>query len=148
MQLTTSFRYATSVWLTAVVVPPVLLLIGFSVASFVAGDVNKASFSLLLILAAAMLGISLLLSIPSWLILIWAIQLVNKLDWSEWNKRILLFGIGSILTILPFIYLSRDEPSEIISSAGGYWLLISFGIFLYRFPHIQEGDKALNQDFD
>jgi hypothetical protein len=70
MQLPTSFRYATIVWLTSVIVPPVLFWIGFMLSLLISGNYTNEKGSILLLSTMAMFGIGLLLSIPSWLILI------------------------------------------------------------------------------
>ena len=147
MQLPTSFRYATIVWLTSVIVPPVLFWIGFMLSLLISGNYTNEKGSILLLSTMAMFGIGLLLSIPSWLILIQATHRVLRLDWEDWNKKLLLWGIGTLLTLLPFVFLSLDEPSEIISSAAFHWLLISCSIFHYELPIFRAQQEASNDDF-
>jgi hypothetical protein len=115
----------------------------FSVAFFITGPLSTNGFGYLLLAAIAALGVSFLLSIPSWLILTWAVRRVMRLDWDEWNKRILIWGIGTLLTLLPFAIIGYDEPSHILSFFGIHWMIISFGVFLYTFPSVQE-----NQDLE
>jgi hypothetical protein len=143
MKLPTSFRYATRIWLTAVIIPPGLLGTGFLVASLISGNFTHEKGSFLLLSIMAMFGVGLLLSIPSWLILIWATQRVLLLDWEDWNKKYLIWGIGTLLTLLPFVFLSLDEPLGIIGGSAFHWLLISFGIFHFELPiTLNQNDTA------
>jgi hypothetical protein len=113
------------------------------VASLISGNFTHEKGSFLLLSIMAMFGVGLLLSIPSWLILIWATQRVLLLDWEDWNKKYLIWGIGTLLTLLPFVFLSLDEPLGIIGGSAFHWLLISFGIFHFELPiTLNQNDTA------
>jgi hypothetical protein len=122
----------------------VLIWVLFSVALLFSKHLSTKEFGYLLLAAIAALGVSFLLTIPSWLILTWAVRRVMRLDWDEWNKRILIWGIGTLLTLLPFAILGYDEPSNILSFFGIHWMIISFGVFLYTFPSVQENQDLVS----
>ena len=142
MNLPATFRYGTLVWLTSIVAVPVLLVIWTAVDKIMKnGSIWKIFSKDGLEFAVIMLFVGGILSIPSWILLMWIADGVVKLDWNEWERKLLLFGVGSLLTLLPFYILNCGDFLNIFEFKNAYsiilpyWLTITFGIFLYRMPN-------------
>lgn len=152
MKLPATFGYATRVWLTSVIAPPTVIVVWEYVENLLENGVFGDAFPPdSWVLAGVLLLVGGLLSVPSWVLLIWIAESVCELGWGEWKKKWLLFGVGSVLTLLPFVILSGGDFSEIFQSMLGffvpsYWVAISFGIFFYRLPVVDEGNAEPNEE--
>ena len=125
--------YATRVWLTAVFMAPIMVFAGVLMGA----GWNSGNFTEALATGAVFFAImsftGFIASIPSWLLLLLAVKKVRNLPWEEWNKKTVLLGIATLLTILPFALLSWKEPEEILNPLIGlYWFPVSIAIFINR----------------
>jgi len=129
--------YATKVWLTGTVFGPVLFLVWEGLQHFsnpqytlIEGDWgDSAEFFLLMVL------FGMLFSLPSWLVLWLATVWANRTSWTETARRLLLVGVATVLTILPFPLFGGEMlwgGSESWMLILCYWLAIAAGILYFR----------------
>ncbi len=82
--------------------------------------------------AVFMFFYSLILSVPSWFLLLPCVTRINRLRYSTLTKKYLLLGVATLLTMLPFALLIRLLGDTVLSIALPYWLSITFGIFYFK----------------
>lgn len=127
------FQYSTKVWLTSLVLSPTLFMLMEEGVSVFYEPSGGLSFVLLAIIFGAMF------SFPNWLLLTAGTWLVNRLDWSEQARRLLLQLWATVLTFGLFAGISGPEGvfyAEMLNDPLPlfYWLTITFGVWVYDFP--------------
>lgn len=128
-----SFWYATKVWLTGVVAPPLLLSVFTLFADF--GWV------------IAFLFIGGFCSIPSWLLLSWAAHVVRQQPTSELGQKAILAVVATLLTFLPFLLLSGSGGfGSMILEALAYALPVCLGVFFYSFQESTAPPSTLSEE--
>ncbi|PTQ95693.1 hypothetical protein C8P68_105200 [Mucilaginibacter yixingensis] len=120
------FIYSVRVWLSAVFLSPVLVLIPD-------GQLFKMTLSDWSIYLSVVL-LSIFFSIPCFLSLWLAVNLVQFSSWHIMLKKLSLCIIGVAFTILPFFVLLGSEATFNDSSSPvlAYVLVICAGIWFYR----------------
>jgi hypothetical protein len=120
------FQYATKVWLTGVLGGTMLLLLFYFRGFGFLLNVEAYKF------IAIMLFFVLASSAPSWFLLLLSVMWSNRLRWSVLSKKGLLFGIATLLSIVPYkIFFSVFGMGDLFFLLP-YWLSITFGIFYFE----------------
>ena len=106
MSLKATFRYTTLVWITSVLLSPVLIV---AMTTFADGDFSFAGFFMIVLLIALYGGV---LSIPNWLLFFVGVAFITrqytKPSHIRWGAQILAF----LLTMgLFFILFGLDDPT-------------------------------------
>jgi lysylphosphatidylglycerol synthetase-like protein (DUF2156 family) len=131
--------YSLKVWLTAVVVSPPLYLI-------VEAMVNKHNQTnleggVLFVLMSLVYG--LLLSIPSYLLLLLAVYFSTRRMESGWVIKMFLTLVGMVLSLIPFqlIFGQDDAITQVVTIpwAVCYCIVVVISLLLYEL-------KPLNND--
>lgn len=123
--------YSLKVWLTAVLLSPLLSVILFEpFDDHNSTDIKGALFFILL-----SIPYGLVLSIPSWLLLWISVWLVNRLSTSSIKKKWMLSIIGLVLSLLPFYLIFGHDDNPVgegaIEWAVAYCIVILAGIWFY-----------------
>jgi hypothetical protein len=118
-----SFKYATKVWLTTVVISPVTIIAYdylFNAAE--ADPVSNLGFIGLAIF------FSVILSLPVWLLMILSAKRINRTDRSQISKRMVMVLICLLLPLLLFVVLlfSTDTlDSDVLLSFPIFYICIN-----------------------
>lgn len=100
-----TFDYAIKVWLTAVVIAPLLVI--FLLMDYSAPGQDVAG---LLAFWIYSLVLGLIFSIPSFIALYLCVRMVNRQPWASVYKKLLLAPAGVVLAALPFyIVFCQDD---------------------------------------
>jgi len=143
-----SFKYATKIWLTSVVIAPFsyFLISGtFDVKKLH----NEAAGLGLYTLFAVVFG--LLFSLPCWLILVFAVKLINTRNISLIGKKIILILIAIVLTYLLFYLLffkdriDSDQLSLNMKLATVYCFTNVIGMTFYKLSPDFKVSKSITQ---
>lgn len=124
--------YSLKVWLTAVVLAPMLT----QLLDYLCGV--QQSYDLKGIFYFVLLSIpyGLMLSLPCWLLLWLATSLLNRTRLTNKNKKLLLSVVGFLLAALPFyLIFGHDDKGfnlETIVWAASYMLVIVAGVWAYK----------------
>jgi hypothetical protein len=123
--------YSLKVWLTGVVISPVLNLIIEAVSGF-----NKANFEGAMGFILLSIPYSLILSLPCFFLLFLACFFVNLVSGATTTKKICLTIVGAVLAFLPFyLIFGGDDPSTYRTSmpwAVSYCIVIIGSIWFYK----------------
>jgi hypothetical protein len=135
-----SLRYATLVWLTAVIAAPIF----YFIFEWIFKNGRALDKTISLIVIAIPFGA--LCSIPSWLLLIFSTYLVNRRIQEIQAQKVLLFVIAYLLTFAPFFLLNRDSIESGPDSPlfFCYWVSISFGIIFYDLKGAEINESPLH----
>ena len=137
-------KYATKVWLMGVIGGPTILFSYFAVDEL--SDLAfLLSWGIFLFLITFLY--SLVLSMPSWILICLCVTWVNRLYWSVFAKKCFLFGVATLFTILSFTFFAGSMYKDDYLIALSYWLSITFGIFYFNFqtPEPQVPDSLPDQ---
>ena len=124
--------YSLKVWLTCVVVSPVLYcnIEALSESSLSKGLVADGGFFLY------SLPFGLVLSLPSWVMFWLSLHSVNMLNWGLVTTKLLISVIAVILTALPFVLLfGTDDPGSdksLLIWPVCYCLVLVAGVWYYK----------------
>jgi len=143
-----SFRYATKVWLTSVVVAPFLYFLISGTFDIKKLHIEAAGLGLYTLFAIAF---GLLFSIPCWTILIFAVKIINKQNVSLTSKKVIIILIGVVLTYLLFYLLffkdriDSEQLSFNMRLATAYCLTNIIGMTFYKLEPDLKGQKSSTQ---
>jgi hypothetical protein len=120
--------YATKVWLSSVLITPFLILYSdFKISSL---D-NLLSY---FIYSCVGIIIGFVLSIPSWILLNWAVSKVKK--YTKYNRKLLIQIIVVGLTLVLFSFFlqkaSWNWRQRDFNLVGVYIITLSFGVWYYK----------------
>ncbi len=152
MKLPATFGYATRVWLSGVVAGPASLVLLTAVLNLLKqGSVFQPNSGGGLAFMGVVFLFGLILSVPSWWLLMWAAKIICQQRWGAWRKKWMLFGIASVLTLIPFLLLNFKDPSMAFENITGffvpfYWGAIAFGIFYFQLPTQPPAESEQPQD--
>lgn len=123
------FLYSLKVWITALIVPPILFLVFPLLQSgSMVGDI-AFSFILSMIIGG-------ILSFPSWFLLFLLVHAVNRLRLPMIYKKMMLVIGGIFLSVFPFFLLADSGWNSLWGSyhrTGEYYtLVIVAGILLFH----------------
>ncbi|MGF7039102.1 hypothetical protein M2273_002354 [Mucilaginibacter lappiensis] len=132
------FNYCLKVWLTSVVVSPILyILIEVIINS---GYFESIPSEIAFILFSILYG--LILSIPSCLLLLGSLYVLNRMNLSISTSKIWLSITGIILTLIPFVIMYHSYDIErrpaIIPWAISYCLVIVAEIWFYKLKLVKQ----------
>ena len=132
----TEFKYATQVWLTSVLIAPFLFFI------IPVGTVGTGDFSLKGALSywGLLVMFGGLLSIPSWLALMFFVKMVNRMDKSIFNKKIIIQGLCMILGIAPFFAFFGFRNAADLAISIPYIITLSVGLWYFPLKESKEKD--------
>ena len=139
-----SFKYATKVWLTSVLLSPFvyLLLCGiFNPKELHMSAIGLDSFIYLSLI------IGFLYSIPNWLVFFFLIYLINVQQIIVIHKKIYIGLIGVILTFILFKIAFSKDNFEFFYSVNiiffvSYSLTIITGVIIYKLkPDLKKEDS-------
>jgi len=122
--------YSLKIWLTAVVIAPIVTeIVDYLIR---AGSTDEGVFYFILL----SIPYGLLLSLPCWVLLWLAVYLIGKTGLSITYKKVLLSVIGLALTVLPFyLVFGHDDGSNTLELwiwPFSYTLVIIAGIWFYK----------------
>ena len=130
-----SFRFATKVWLTSVVLSPFLFFVISGTIDVKKLHIEAAGLGLFLFFSFVF---GLLFSLPCWTILIFAVKFINKKLTTTIKKKILIIAIGILLTYLLFYFIffkDRTDNEQLgfnMRLAMAYCLTIIGGILIFK----------------
>jgi hypothetical protein len=129
-----SFRFATSVWLTSVVLSPFMF---FLLSGTMDPEKLHIEFLGLKLFIEYSLYFGPLFSLPCWTLFFFAVKLINKQSISLTKKKVLISLIGVVLTYLLFYFLFFND--SLVQRLGfdmrlptAYSLTILIGTVLYN----------------
>lgn len=99
-------NYSLKVWLTGVVLSPLMYVIMYSIAH----GIRVSPLSILLLDYAYNIGCNSLYSIPAWLLFFALLNPVTRLKLSISNKRTLVIIIGLLLIVATFKIVAEMFP--------------------------------------
>lgn len=132
----TEFKYATQVWLTSVLIAPFLFFI-MPIGSIGTGDFSlKGALSYwgLLVMFGG------LFSIPSWLALMFFVKMINGMDKSILNKKLIIQGLCIILGIAPFFAFFGFRNTADLAISAPYIIMLSIGLWYFPLKRTKEKD--------
>ena len=137
--------YSTKVWLTSVLLSPLLLLL--SMIPFHPARLLEYFFTTLFII-----GFSIVCSVPNWLILMACTWKINAQKWTFWQKKIILSVLCMVFTILLFMLVFHDDfvrGEDIWNLAFIYVGTLVFGIWIYDLqPSFSESIENTEIEYD
>jgi hypothetical protein len=129
-----SFRFVTNVWLTSIILSPVIFMLMFE--TFDMKDFDDLMNSGIYLFFFFVFG--LLFSSPCWLLLFLFVTVINRQNITLTQKKILVIVVGCLLTYLLFFLLFFDDRTDTdqlifnVRLASIYCLIISAGITFYK----------------
>jgi len=138
-----AFRYSLKVWLTSVILSPILYVLVDSVLNpkYISGLLGIFGF------ISYSIPYGLMLSIPSWGLLWISCIFINKRTATVRLKKIILSIIGAILSLLPFyllFHLDDDNAHEdVITWSICYSVIIIAGVWFYKLSLNHNRDKSI-----
>jgi hypothetical protein len=132
----TEFKYATQVWLTSVLIAPFLFFI------IPVGTVGTGDFSLKGALSywGLLVMFGGLLSIPSWLALMFSVKMINRMDKSIFNKKLIIQGLCIVLGIAPFFAFFGFRNAADLAISIPYIITLSVGLWYFPVKKRKEED--------
>jgi hypothetical protein len=132
----TEFKYATQVWLTSVLIAPFLFFI------IPVGTVGTGDFSLKGALSywGLLVMFGGLLSIPSWLALMFFVKMINRMDKSIFNKKLIIQGLCIVLGIVPFFAFFGFRNAADLAISIPYIITLSVGLWYFPLKKRKEED--------
>jgi hypothetical protein len=132
------FNYGLKVWLTSVVVSPILYILIEVIIN--PGYFESVPSRMAFIVFSIPYG--LILSIPSCLLLLASIYVFNRMSLPISTSKIWLSITGIILTLIPFVIMYHSYDIErrpaVIPWAISYCLVIVAGIWFYKLKLVKQ----------
>ena len=134
-----AFKYSVRVWLTGVLLSPAIIA--------VFGIIPRNNFDNIVFIFFFGTIFGLVLSIPSFLLLLSLTAIIVKRDFKPWYKKIILSFTGIALTLLAFYLYQQNRMlhGENLQFAIVYALVIIAGIWYYKFQGIAADQISWNQ---
>jgi hypothetical protein len=136
--------YTLKVWLTSLALGSTL----YYILRLLEEPVMRGNGGGVLQFAFTVFKYSLIFSLPSFVLLMVAVALVNRLDTTILTKKLMLSAIGILLTLLPFYLLGGGWywGQWAIRYAESYGSLIVLGIWIYRLSPVEKADEGVIEE--
>lgn len=124
MDKSNHFSFATKVWLISVFLSPILTAMYLGVVD------RQLQDSFLIVML--MIPVGLVLSVPNWLIFIFSIKGINRLQLEITEKKMIINGIAVVMTITLFLIVLQGDlkfEPEILGFTLPYCATLTLGIW-------------------
>src|ERR1700761_4067963 len=121
-----AITYSLKVWLTGVILGSVIFLI----MNLLEEPASARAQTDMVGLVPVILTFAFLFSLPSLGLLTGTVAFIERFNMSQLTKKLILTGIGILLTMLPLYYLFNDWY-DVLKYTGPYSSMIILGIWVY-----------------